>query len=151
MHYFLSFILLFLPGLVLADSTPRIVIDQAWIRETPPGVSPMAGYLQISNNSDETIVLQKISSSMFQRVELHRTRIEGEVARMERKDNLTLSPGQTVQLKPGDYHLMLFTPSRPLRTGDRVPLTFNFKDLPPQTVEAEIRKHDSGAAGHHHH
>lgn len=134
-----------------ADEAQDIVINQAWVREAPPGVSPTAAYMEISNNTEETIVLQQISSTYFERVELHRTRMDGEMARMERKDNLTLSPAQTIRLQPGDYHLMLFSPSRLLRAGDKVPLTFTFKGYPARTIQAEIRKHDSGSPGHQHH
>ena len=151
MRYLFPLLFSFISAPIWADKAQDIVIEQAWIRETPPGVSPMAGYMQISNNTEETIVLQQISSSYFERVELHRTRVEGEVARMERKDNLTFSPGQTIRLQPGDYHLMLFTPSRLLRTGDHVPITLTFKGLPARTIKAEIRKHDGGTSGHHHH
>lgn len=150
MRYFLSLLLLLLPAMAGADQTQDIIISHAWIRETPPGVSPMAGYMKISNNSSETVILQGVNSRDFERVELHRTRIEGDVARMERKDELTLSPGQTIQLKPGDYHLMLFGPTRTLHTGDRIPLTLMFKDMGGWTVEAEIRKDDGEAENHHH-
>lgn len=151
MRYILLLLFMLLPGLCWAGDKAEVVISDTWIRETPPGVSPMAGYLELDNNSPETIVLTGVSSRDFERIELHRTRVEGEVARMERKKSLTLSPGQTVKLQPGDYHLMLFGPSRPLRAGDQVSLTFTFKDHPPQTVEAVIREHDRGGSGHHHH
>lgn len=138
-------------GTALAAEPPAVTISDAWIRETPPGVTPMAGYAEISNQGSETVVLVKVTSDTFGRIELHRTRIEGEVARMERKNNLTLSSGQTVKLQPGDYHLMLFEPTRPLKAGDKVKLTFLFKDRPAHEVDAEVRTHDSSSAGHKHH
>jgi len=151
MRYILPLLFMLLPALPWADDNTAITISDPWIRETPPGISPMAGYMELSNNGPETIVLTGVSSSDFEHVELHRTRVEGEVARMERKESLTLSSGQTVKLQPGDYHLMLFGPSRPLRAGDQVSLTFAFKDHSPQKVEAVIRAHDRGDPDHHHH
>jgi len=142
---------LFVPAMVWGNGEREIAIEEAWIREAPPGVSPLAGYLELHNRGPETVVLNDVHSEAFARVELHRTRIDGEVARMERQDELTLAPGETIRLEPGGYHLMLFRPSRPLRAGDRVTLTFSFKDWAPRTIEAEVRRHDDGEAGHHHH
>lgn len=137
-------------GNALADDSQELVIQNAWIREAPPGVSSLAGYLELTNNSRETVVLQTVTSEIFERVELHRTRIEGDMARMEHKSELTLSPGQTVRFKPGDYHLMMFNPSRPLRAGDKVRLNFLFKDLPTREVEASVRDYSGNPDDHHH-
>ena len=38
------------------------------------------------------------------------------------------TPGKTVELKPGGYHVMLMALKAPLKEGDAVPVTLTFKD-----------------------
>ncbi|MCS3902917.1 copper(I)-binding protein [Methylohalomonas lacus] len=154
--------LLLLAGMssALAGSADHpVTISDAWIREAPPGVSPLAGYLQLDNTGRETMVLTGVSSPDFKRVEIHRTRIEGDVAKMEQKDSLSLKADESVVFEPGGYHLMLFQPGRPMKDGDPVALTFSFKDQPPLEIEARVRSardnnddsHGSSDHSHHHH
>jgi copper(I)-binding protein len=49
---------------------------------------------------------------------------------------LEVPPGETVQLRPGSIHLMLFGLKHPLRPGDRLPLTLTFEKGGETTVEA---------------
>lgn len=147
----------FLTGLLclcMVAATAQVTavrIHDAWIQEAPPGVDQLGGYLEIHNAGQETRILESVSSPVFKRIEIHRTRIEGDVAKMERKNSLTLSPGQQITFKPGDYHLMLYNPAQPLRVGDRVELTFSFQDRPSVTIEAEVRRANGGAETHHQH
>ena len=152
MRHFLLLVLMVLPAITWGNQTKEVVIQDAWVREAPPGVTTLAGYMNVINNSPETVVLQKLSSPDFERVELHQTRIEGNVARMEKKNSLTLSPGSTVELQPGGFHLMLFKPERPMQAGDKVTFTIDFKDQLPRTIEAEVRavRDDTGSHQHHH-
>ncbi len=149
MRHLLLLVFMILPVASWCADDASLEIEDPWIRETPPGISPMAGYMKLTNNGSETIVLEAISSRDFKRIELHQTRIEGEMARMESKDDLTLAPDQTVKLEPGGYHLKLFNPARQLRAGDQVLLILTFKDKSSQTVEAEIRTDQGDTTSHH--
>ncbi len=64
----------------------------------------------------------------------------------------SLPAGQTVDLKPGGYHVMLMDLKQPLKKGDTVPITLKFqgKDGKPQEVEvkAEVRELGAAAAKH---
>lgn len=151
MRYIILLALMVLPAIGLGNKTPEIVITNAWVREAPPGVTALAGYMSLINQGKQTVVLDRFSSTDFERVELHQTRIEGDVARMEKKNSLSLSSGGTVKLQPGGYHLMLFKPKRPLRAGDQITLSIGFKDGFSRTVKAEVRAvHDVKDAHQHH-
>jgi len=153
MRHLLLLVFMVLPAIGWGNEPKAVVIEDAWVREAPPGVTTLAGYMNFINNSSETVVLETLDSPDFERVELHQTRIEGNVARMEKKNSLSLSPGSTVKLQPGGYHLMLFKPERPMQAGDRVILTIGFKGQSPRTIEAEVRavRDDTNSHQHHHH
>lgn len=156
-----TLLLLISMSTALAGSASHpIAISDAWVREAPPGVSPLAGYLQLDNTGHETVVLTGVSSPDFKRVEIHRTRIEGDVAKMEQKNSLSLKADQSVRFEPGGYHLMLFQPKQSLKAGDPVTLSFSFKDQPPLEIQARVRSardnnddtdDSSDHSQHHHH
>lgn len=60
-----------------------------------------------------------------------------------------LAAGKTTELKPGGFHVMLLGLTKPLREGERFPLTLVFEKAGKIDIEVEIAK--AGAGGHHHH
>ena len=107
-------------GACAADETPLVATDVE-IRAPMPGMKMSAGYLTLRNNSDADITITKVTSPQFGAVELHETRIEGEVSRMVALDAVTVPAGSTVSFAPGGKHLMLMRPSDDL---DAVTLEF---------------------------
>ena len=61
-------------------------------------------------------------------VEVHEMKMEGDIMRMRAVPVLDLPAGQTVQLKPGGYHVMMMDLKQPLAKDSKVPLTLRFKD-----------------------
>jgi copper(I)-binding protein len=55
-------------------------------------------------------------------------KMEGDVMRMRAISGLDLPAGQTVELKPGGYHVMLMDLKTALRKDSSVPLTLVFRD-----------------------
>ena len=66
-----------------------------------------AVYMQITNRGDSDISIRHASSAAADVVEMHRTIIEDDVARMEALDGLIIPAGETVELQPGGAHIML--------------------------------------------
>ncbi len=96
-------------------------IDNPWTPEAPPG-RMMAGFMTLTNLSDEPIVLVDAFSPLFERVEIHTMIMEDGVMRMRRLEHLTIEPGESVALEPGGKHLMLMRPREKLSTGDQIPV-----------------------------
>ncbi len=48
-----------------ASAGENITIQNAWLREAPPTIKKMAGYLEIENSSDKTLTLISAESSDF--------------------------------------------------------------------------------------
>ena len=136
-----------LVGLILAlalsaaaSEGPGISARDAWVRESPPGVAMMAGYMALRNNTSRTQVLVAANSSDFETVMIHRTIVKGGMAGMEHSPQIELTPNAGLIFAPGGYHLMLMNPKRTLRAGDRVDINLEFRGGLVLPVAFEIRK-----------
>lgn len=117
----------------------RIVVDDAWVREAPPGAGALAGYMRVQNHSDDQLALLFANSADFERVELHVTRHENDRMRMEQVDHVVLLPGEAAEFSPGGMHLMLMGPRRELKAGDRVRIELAFSDGTATDVVFPVR------------
>jgi len=117
----------------------RIVIEDTWVREAPPGARALAGYMRIHNHSDAQLALLFANSADFERVELHVTRHDNDRMRMEQVDHVALLPGEAVEFAPGGMHLMLMGPRRELKAGDRVRIELTFSDGTATDVVFPVR------------
>ncbi len=140
-------------GLVVAVAWAggALEIEHPWVREAPPNAPMMAGYLTLVNSTDRPVVLVGASSPQFERVEFHRSRVEGGMARMTRERELVVAPGKKLQLAPGGRHLMLIKPKRPLRAGDQVELTLRDAEGRRWQVTLPVRRQAAGMAPDHGH
>jgi periplasmic copper chaperone A len=141
---------------VFANESVEVDISNAWISEAPPTVSVLAGYASISNNSDNEITLLAVSSPNFSKIEIHRSVLNGDMVSMEKQTSLEIPAKETIKLTPGDFHLMLFNPDKPLRAGDIATLNFSFANGHTQNIEVKIERRSSNDhsnndhANHHH-
>lgn len=125
--------------------------EDPWVREAPPGAQALAGYLSIANHGPAARKLVGADCPDFGRVELHRSVIENGMARMLPQEFMPIPAGGRLELKPGDYHLMLIAPKRALREGDVVEVTLRFDDGSTQTVSMPVKKGMGMGHEHMHH
>ena len=52
---------------------------------------------------------------------------------------LAIEPGKTVKLAPGGYHLMLMDLKSPLKQGDKLPLTLEFRKAGKVKLALEVQ------------
>ena len=123
-----------------ANEQELIAIEQAWIREAPPNASAMAGYMRITNNTDQDNTLVAAASDAFKVIEFHRSVEKDGVYRMIRHEYLHIPAKQSLELKPGDYHLMMITPQRVLKEGHNVSVQLTFADQSQVTQEIPVKK-----------
>lgn len=129
---------LLLSGLLLlvacgGEPKPPLVASDVTVTRPMPGMKMSAGYLSLTNNSETTIRITRVTSAQFESVQLHETTIEDGVARMRSMAALEIPAGQTVTLQRGGKHLMLMRPTGP---SDTVSIVFLDGDIPLLTVEA---------------
>ena len=86
-----------------------------------------AGYLVLTNNTDEAMRITAVESPQFGRVEIHETTIVEGVSRMRELEELTVPAHGSVALQRGGKHLMLMQAND---LDDSVTLQF-FSDYTP--------------------
>ena len=115
------------PGIAETYKVGPIQIEQPWARATPKGATIGAGYMKITNTGTESDRLVGGSVSFAQRFEVHSMTMEQGVMKMrEVKDGLEIKPGETVELKPGGYHVMFVGLKEPLKQGADLSVTLKF-------------------------
>jgi hypothetical protein len=123
-----------------ASEEAGVSVRDAWIRETPPGMTMMAGYMELRNNTSRPQVLVAAGSSVFESVMMHRTIVKDGMARMVHTSQIELAPNASLIFAPGGYHLMLMKPKRALRAGDPVVINLEFRGGLVLPVPFEVRK-----------
>lgn len=146
-------------ALLLAGAAQaQVTVAEPWIRGTVAQQSATGLFAKITAAQGGKLVAG--SSPVAGVVEVHEMRMDGSTMKMRAVPALDLPAGQAVELKPGGFHVMLMDLKRPLKTGDKVPvsLVVELAGGQRQTVEitAEVRaigqapKMDHGQHGHKH-
>jgi len=130
----------------------EIDIGHPYARPTREGQMVGAGYLKLANKGPVDRLVAATSPAAGS-VEIHSMSMEGDVMKMRQVDAIELATGQTVELKPGGYHLMLMGLKAPLKAGEKFPLTLKFEKAGEVvvTVNVEEPKPKSEATGEHKH
>jgi copper(I)-binding protein len=131
-----------------------IEIESPWARATPPGSTLSAAFLTVNNSAGEADRLLLASTPAAGRVEIHETRMDGDVMQMRQlEQGLGIAAGAAVELAPGGLHLMLLDLGAPLVAGESLPLTLQFEKAGEIVVEVTVRApgEQDAASGHDHH
>jgi copper(I)-binding protein len=100
--------------------------------------------MEIHNAQPQADRLVAAGTDVAQTVELHETRMEGGMHRMQQVPSIEVPAGGKVELRPGGLHVMLIRLTTPLRVGDRFPLILRFERAGRLTVEVEVREQAAG-------
>ncbi len=104
-----------------------VQIKDAWARSSVPGQKASGAFMKISAKDGAKLVAA--SSPAAGVVQVHEMTMEGNVMKMRAlAGGLDIPAGQTVELKPGGYHVMLMDLKAPLVKDSSVALTLVFKD-----------------------
>ena len=121
-----------------AFAAPAVTVTNARIRLLP-GDLPLAGYFDLVNQGKQPLTLTAASSPAFRMVHLHRSIEQDGKSMMVPAGNLEIKPGATLHFAPGGYHLMLMDRVKPLKVGDKVPMTLRFADRQTLQVTFEVK------------
>jgi periplasmic copper chaperone A len=128
-------------------------IGHPWARATPKGAAVAGGYLKITNNGNEADRLIGGSAAFAGRFEIHEMSHEGGVMKMRPlPKGIEIKPGETVEFKPGSFHVMFMDLKQPL-VKDQKPRpkgTLVFEKAGTVEVEYAIEA-VGGAPGEHKH
>jgi copper(I)-binding protein len=135
-------------GAALAQtySVGPIKVEQPWVRATPGGAKVGGGYMKITNTGTTPDRFLGGTLPQAGRFELHEMKMEGATMRMrEVKGGLEIGPGQTVELKPSGYHIMLMDLRTPFKQGDKLKGQLRFEKAGTVDVEFNVESIGAGA------
>jgi copper(I)-binding protein len=136
-------------------------IDTPWMRATPGGAKVAGGYVRVTNTGPKADRLTGAAVAIAGRGAIHSMTMAGGVMKMAAvPDGLAIAPGQTLELKPGGFHLMFEDLKAAPKAGEpvsgtltferagTVPVTFTVAPIGAMNPDAAA---SAGPAGHAHH
>ena len=129
-------------------------VGNPWTRATPKGSAVAGAYMTISNKGAAPDRLLGGSVAVAGRFEVHSMVMEQGVAKMRPVEGgLEIKPGETVELKPGSFHIMLTDLKQPLEKGQKVKGTLEFEKAGKVDIEFAVEALGAASpapAGHSH-
>jgi len=114
-------------------------VTNAWSRSTPPVAKVGVVYFTLTNDTGKSDRLLKLSTSVAEKVEVHRTEVLDGIARMREVAVLHVAAGQTLEFKPGGMHVMLMGLRKPLVAGTAYELDLLFEVAGARKVKVLVR------------
>lgn len=125
-------------ALAATAQAPAVDVQGAWVRTAVPGQKATGAFMKLTARESQTLVGASSPAAGF--AEVHDSKVEDGVMRMRALPaGLPLPAGQTVELKPGSYHLMLQDLKGPLPKDTTVPVTLTFKDAAGKTSSTTLQ------------
>ncbi len=144
MKKLVTIVLLSLSTLLASD----VVVKDAYVRATPPGLPNSAAFMTLENNSSKDRAVVKATSSVAKIIELHTHDLKDGVLKMYQVPKITIPKNGYVSLKPGGFHVMFIGLYHPLKVGEHVTFTLEFDNGETKTITAPI-KSVMGGMNHH--
>jgi copper(I)-binding protein len=120
-------------------------IDRPWSRAVPKGSTVAAGYLTITNTGTEPDRLISGSTPVAGKFEVHEMSVDNKgVMRMRPVPaGVMIKPGETVELKPQSFHIMMTGLKQPIEKGKPFKASLMFEKA--GTVEVDFAVEGVGA------
>ena len=93
-----------------AASSPlqdKLKISNVSMPQTPAVSKTAAIYFSLKNASDQAVSLVDVETTVAHHAMIHRTKNVDGVVKMSHVDKITVMPGEQLDFKRGDYHIML--------------------------------------------
>jgi hypothetical protein len=116
-----------------------LTVTGAWSRSTPPVARVGVVYFTLKNDTSKSDRLLKLSTSVAEKVEVHRTEVLDGIARMREVAVLHVEAGQTLAFEPGGLHVMLVGLKKPLVAGQTYDLDLLFEVAGPRKINVTVR------------
>src|SRR5262249_2001038 len=115
-------------------------ISSPWARATPKGAPVGGAYMTITNTGNVPDRLIRGSSDLSSHLEIHEMSMDNGVMKMRPLERgLEIKPGQTVEFKPGGYHVMFVGLKKPFEEGQNVKATLEFEKAGSVAIDFAVR------------
>jgi len=115
-----------------------IEVHSAWARPAAQGGNGGV-YFELHNHDSTTDELIGASSDMAQAVEIHESKMEGDVMQMKMITSLPLDSYADVAFEPGGLHVMLVNLKQDLKLNDEFEIVLHFKNYEDITVHVLVK------------
>ncbi|HZL31382.1 MAG TPA: copper chaperone PCu(A)C [Pseudolabrys sp.] len=120
--------LLVMPAYAQSVTVGSLKISASWARATPKGASVGGGYVTITNTGTVPDRLVGGSTPVAGRFEIHEMSMDNGVMKMRMLPRgIEIKPDETVNFKPGGYHVMLVGLKQQLTQGQHFKATLEFE------------------------
>ncbi|MFQ3266427.1 MAG: copper(I)-binding protein [Colwellia sp.] len=142
-HYRKIFIIfMLLIGMITnVYATSDIRVSEGYIKASIPGSSITAAYMTISNAGNKAITLQKISSTISDRIEIHEHNMSDGMMRMRQVTEITIDANSEVVLQPSGLHLMIFSLKQKITNKDVISLTLYFSNKTKINIQLPVYRY----------
>lgn len=114
----------------------EVKVEDAWVRATVAPQKATGAFMRLT--ASEATRLVGAESPAAGVVEVHEMRMENDMMMMSPIDGLDLPAGETVELKPGGYHIMLMELPAQVEAGKDVSITLKFQNAAGETESMEL-------------
>lgn len=122
-------------------------IDNPWSRAVPKGGTVAAGYLTIKNTGTEPDRLVSGSTPVAGKLEIHEMSMDNGVMKMRPvPGGLEIKPGETVELKPNSFHIMIMGLKQPIEKGKPFKASLVFEKAGPVEIDFTVEAVGATAA-----
>ncbi|MDG0992135.1 MAG: copper chaperone PCu(A)C [Luminiphilus sp.] len=148
-HLKTGWLVLALNALMSPIAVAQLSLEQLWVRAMPPTQTMTAAYGQLSNLGAAPLTITGVSSTIATETTLHESRQVGDRMTMVAVTNMTLAPGEVLELKPGGLHLMLMgIKTMPVKGSEVEICVLSGEDRTCATASVQ---RDADSTTHHHH
>jgi periplasmic copper chaperone A len=132
-------------------------IESPWSRAVPKGAKVAVGYMTIKNTGTEPDRLVSGATPVAGGFMVHEMTMDNGVMKMRPlASGLEIKPGETVELKPGSFHIMMTDLKRPIQRGKPFKATLKFEKAGDVDVDFAVEAVGASSAttsahdAHHH-
>jgi copper(I)-binding protein len=122
-------------------ATSDVTVADGYIKASIPGSNITAAYMTIKNDSDKEITLQKISSTISDRIEIHEHTMANGMMRMREVGEITIKANSSVVLQPSGLHLMIFSLKKQITEKNVIPLTLYFSHETKINIQLPVSRY----------
>ena len=114
-----------------------VTIADPWVRATVPGQQATGAFMRIT--AHEAVTLVGGTTPAAKVVEIHEMKMVGDRMEMRALEKgLPIKAGETAELKPGGYHVMLIDLPQPIHAGQKVTMTLFFNTADGKRIEVPV-------------
>ncbi|GAA4134931.1 copper chaperone PCu(A)C [Aminobacter aganoensis] len=130
----------------------EIEIVHPWSRATPDGAKVAAGYITLKNGGTEPDRLISATGEIAGKTEIHEMAVDanGVMTMRPVEGGVEIRAGETVELKPGAFHIMFMNLKQGAKQGEKFKGTLTFEKAGTVDVEFDVQA-IGGATEHNGH